>query len=497
MADGIEPILLEYQQKWVKDSSILKLMEKARRVGVTYATGYERVRAHSQKGRTLDSWISSRDEPTAQIFIRECGKFLRVLKAGADDLGLQIIGEKGEKAHVLEFANATRVNSVASNADVFAGKGGDVLLDEFALRKDPEAVHGIAGPTIDWGGALAIVSTHRGSANYFNRLIGKIRDGSQRGWSLHTVTLENALEQGLLYKLQRHYREGDPRLDYDEGDYFNWQRERSASEEIFKQEYCCVPGDDAAAFLDYGLISGCMYAPAQIGEWRIVRVEKGTVTGTRGGLAIVQPRDVAELRLSGDAHVGIDIGRDHDFTVIELSETIGGVEFVRLVVELQNTTFAQQEEWLYAILSHPAVRRACGDQTGIGRQMIERAQQRFGKYKVEGVTFTPATKEEMAYPVRASFEDRSVRVPDDKFYEADLRNVKKETLAGNVRFSADRGKNGHSDRFWSRALCRLAGKRRASDMSASTSNTTNSGGLRSDFGGRGERLISGGRAGGL
>jgi hypothetical protein len=36
--------------------------------------------------------------------------------------------------------------------------------------------------------------------------------------------------------------------------------------------------------------------------------------------------------------------------------------------------------------------------------------------------------------------------------------VKKEMVAGNIRFAADRGKNGHADRFWARALAQLAGK---------------------------------------
>jgi phage FluMu gp28-like protein len=68
-------------------------------------------------------------------------------------------------------------------------------------------------------------------------------------------------------------------------------------------------------------------------------------------------------------------------------------------------------------------------------------------------------KEELAYPVRAAFEDRSLRIPSDPFIRSDLRAVKKETTsAGNIRFTADRGKNGHADRFWAKALATHAGK---------------------------------------
>jgi phage FluMu gp28-like protein len=107
----------------------------------------------------------------------------------------------------------------------------------------------------------------------------------------------------------------------------------------------------------------------------------------------------------------------------------------------------------------PRFRRGCFDRSGIGRQFAERAQERFGLQKIEGIDFTPATKEELAYPIRAAFEDRTTRVPDDRFVIADHRAIKKEQTAGdNVRFSADRGKNGHADRFWAHALCRHASK---------------------------------------
>ena len=105
------------------------------------------------------------------------------------------------------------------------------------------------------------------------------------------------------------------------------------------------------------------------------------------------------------------------------------------------------------------MRRCCIDATGIGTQFAERAGQRFGAYRVEGVKFTGPVKEELAYPLRAAFEDANIRIPFDKNLRADLRSIKKLTTAsGNVRFDADRGPNGHADRFWALALAIHAGK---------------------------------------
>ena len=105
------------------------------------------------------------------------------------------------------------------------------------------------------------------------------------------------------------------------------------------------------------------------------------------------------------------------------------------------------------------MRRCCIDATGLGMQLAERAQDKFGKYRVEGIAFTGPVKEELAYPLKAAFEDGNIRIPMDKFIRADLRGIKKViTASGNVRFAADRGTNGHSDRFWSLALALHAGK---------------------------------------
>jgi phage FluMu gp28-like protein len=135
------------------------------------------------------------------------------------------------------------------------------------------------------------------------------------------------------------------------------------------------------------------------------------------------------------------------------------VALTRRVITMQRETFEAQEATLYPLLALPQLRRCCIDNTGLGRQFAERAQSKFGKYRVEPVNFSAQVKEELAYPVRAAFEDRSVRIPASPEIRADLRAIQKETTtAGNIRFTADRGANGHADRFWALALALHASK---------------------------------------
>lgn len=98
-------------------------------------------------------------------------------------------------------------------------------------------------------------------------------------------------------------------------------------------------------------------------------------------------------------------------------------------------------------------RRSCLDATGLGIGWNDDAQRKFGQYRVEGVTFTPAVKEALAYPVRSRMEERRLRIPFRKEIRADLRSVTKQvSAAGNIRFTAERTKDGHADRFWALAL---------------------------------------------
>jgi phage FluMu gp28-like protein len=430
---------LRFQSEFIKDTSRLILMEKSRQIGISWSSAYKIVRDKSREDAQLDAWISSRDDLQARLFKEDCNHFAGILDKAARDLGSEIIDpEKKISAYVLALSTGLRINSMSSNPDAQAGKRGTRVLDEFGLHGDPRKLYSIAYPGITWGGQLIIVSTHRGSHNFFNQLVREIKDGGNpKGFSLHTVTLQTALEQGFLAKLKAKLPKEDERQAMDEAAYFDFIRAGCADEESFLQEYMCVPADDDSAFLSYDMIASCEYEATE--RWE---------------------RTMEELRqCANPLYLGGDIGRVNDLTVFWVIEKISDLAFTRKIVISQNETFDSQEAKLYELLDLPAVKRACIDNTGIGRQFVERAQQRFGKYKVEAVNFTGQVKEELAFPVRAAFEDRSVRIPADKFIRSDLRAIKKETTAsGNIRFTADRGKNGHADRFWGLALALHAGK---------------------------------------
>ena len=157
----------------------------------------------------------------------------------------------------------------------------------------------------------------------------------------------------------------------------------------------------------------------------------------------------------------MDVARKNNLCVIYLVEKLGDVMWDRLRIELHNKTFSEIEFELYRLLALPQLKRACIDSTGIGMQLAERARQRFG-WKVEPVHFTPAVKEELAFGLRAAFEDRKIRLVRDDKLRADLRGLRKEvTPSGNIRFVGE-SDDSHCDRTWAMALSHHAARRRFS-----------------------------------
>ncbi len=443
---------LPYQAKWIQDPSRLRICEKGRQIGMSYADSYDSVmKAATTDGK--DVWVTSRDEIQARQYIVYCKRWANVAKFAAEDLGMQAVLSDDGKAtqmQVLRFASGFNIYALSSNPDALAGKTGHVKIDEFALHKLQREIYAVAKPVIQWGGTLSVLSTHRGVATVFNQRIIDIKEhGNPMGWSLHTIPIQRAVEDGIVEKIDE-ATGGKLTAEY-KASGSTWtlrewwlakQRAECIDEEQWQQEYCCVPADEATAFISYDMITGCEESVSPL-------------------------RDLEYLQTCGNPlYLGVDVARKTDLCVLDVGEKIGDVMWDRLRIELQNKKFAEIREELYRLLRLPSLRRACIDATGLGMQLAEEAKDQFG-FKVEPVTFTAQVKQDLAFPLRAAFEDKKLRIPSDEKLRADLRGIKKETTSsGNIRFAGE-SNDSHCDRFWAKALRQHAASVSKSNFSAS------------------------------
>ena len=424
------PFFLPYQVRWIRDDARIKIMEKSRQIGLSWSTAYRALRNAAIRPRT-HIWICSRDLQQAQLFLNDCKAFASVLNQAYRE---KLLGKQAEQRTILRLNNGSTLTLISSNINAQAGKRGSRILDEFALHEDPEALYNVAYPGITWGGQLEIISTHRGAHNFFNRLIEEARNGNPKNISLHRVTLSDALEQGFLQKLKAKLPPDDPRQEMDESTYYNFIKNSCATEKAFLQEYMCQPMEDASTLLSYEALERCFYGQNEDGQqWS-----------------------------DGTALMGVDLARTQDLSAFVLVEKKCDTFFLRRMQCLKNARFDEQEALFEKLFRNFNVQRVCVDQTGIGRQFLERAQARFGN-AVEGIQFTQSTKEALAYNLKTHLEQRTLRLPCDEKLIADLLAVR---ISEDMRLTAQHGTDGHADRFWALALALHAGHKAASASTA-------------------------------
>lgn len=423
LSSKMNKYFLPYQQRWLNDNSPVKIWQKSRRIGATYVQSYEDVRDCVAK-KVPSVWFSSADESAAKEYIAYCEQWTKLFNIAAKPLGNIVIdSEKDIKALVIEFANGTKIHALSSNPKGFRSKGGKVILDEFAHHDHQDELWKAARPCVTWGFPLRILSTHNGQQCRYYKFVEQVEKG-KLNWSLHTTPIQLAVDEGLVDKiLQKTATEEEKET------WLNEQMANCFDEYTWRQEYCCEAIDEASAFLPYDLISTCETSN------------------------ILKPiQDIV-----GDLYIGMDIGRKKDLTIIWALEVFERNKYTRLVKTLEKTPFHIQEDVLHNILKHKKLRRCCIDATGLGMQLAESAQRKFGQYRVEDINFTNKVKEELAYNLRTNFEDKTVYIPPDHDIREDLHSVRRVTTAsGNIRFDADSSDNGHADRFWALALALYA-----------------------------------------
>jgi phage FluMu gp28-like protein len=466
---------LPYQRAWLNDASPLRIMQKSRQIGGSLVDAYDSVRKAACVEDAMDVWVSSRDETQARLYVEDCVKWGKIIHSRSYPR-IVFTNLSELRAYVLQFANGRRIHCVSSNPNALAGKRGHVKLDEFALHQDQRMLYRVAKPLTQWGGTLSIISTHRGSQTLFNNLIRDITErGNPMGWSLHTVPLQKAVDQGLVEKINAKSGSNDSREAF-----IARLHAQCIDEEQWLQEYCCTPADESTTFITFDMLTSCEQPDLQllsIEELQNHLANASVSPIENQNSKFENPSNLHSSPLNYNPStpipflspksilfLGLDVARKHDLCVFDVGEKIGDVVWDRLRIEMRGCRFAEIEETLFRLLRMPQLKRACIDATGLGAQLAERAVERF-EWKVEPITFTASMKEELAFGLRGDFEERRLRIVRDDRLVADLRGIKKEVSAsGNIRFLGESG-DSHCDRFWAKAL-RQHGARSAVELRA-------------------------------
>jgi len=419
--------LFGYQLAWLLDFNRLKIICKARQIGITFTETLSIVQRLMVKRQRW--YYLSISEERAKEAIDYATNHLKVMGLAIGDYTI----EEGYIPHpyfkgikykqlTIVFPNGSRLIGLPANPVTARGCSGNVTLDEFGHHHDAAKIWEAVFPVTTWGYCLHVISTPNGNQgkycalwtnngahqpNDVNDLAKRTVDVIADGWSRHSVDIMEASSQGHPVDIEK-------------------CRALAGNSETFAQEYMCQFLDEAFSWLPYSLLDRRTHAEC----------------------SIVFDHTQAP---AGPLYLGGDIGRKRDLTVFWINEVRNHVAHTRGVIALKNTPLPVQQRQLGDLI--PLCRRAGLDRTGIGTEMTERMQKRFGKLRVEGYNFTGDTPAQIATKLKNALEEDAFWIPDDPDVRKDLHAVRRTyTDLGKQRFEAPRTKDGHADRFWAAGL---------------------------------------------
>ena len=423
--------LLPYQTRWVSDGAGFKVIEKARRIGISWAEAYGAV-VHAGNRGGGNVYYQAYNLEMTRGFIEDCARWAKALEIGATRLGETLIadGPRSLRAYRIALASGREILAMTSAPRAFRSRGrpGDLaIVDEAAFVDDLGQVLKAAMAFRVWGGRAHVISTHNGEANPFAVLCGDLREGRRPG-SLHRVTLKEALAEGLFRRICEERAQ-----PWSAGAEAAWEAAlRTEYGTHAGEELDCIPAAGAGAWLGWDAIRACEHAAA------------GDPAAFAGGTATI----------------GVDVARRRDLWVAAVLERVGDVLWLRELVTRRAIPFSAQRALVGALAARYRPARIAVDQTGMGEAVVEQLQEDLGSATVDGVLMTGPRRLDAATALREAVEDRRLRLPADADLRRDLHAVRAEAgPTGAPRLMAERSAtDGHADRFWALALACAAAR---------------------------------------
>ena len=184
----------------------MKVCEKSRRVGISWCeAAHDALTAGTLPG--MNVWYLGYNREMALEFINDTAFWARHFGVAVGETEEVFIEDEGKDilAYRIRFATGFRVTALSSRPNNLRGKQGKVVIDEAAFHDNLSQLIKAAIALLMWGGRLAVISTHNGEENPFNELVNDIRAG-KKPYSLHTITLDDALQEGLFRRITQRKR---------------------------------------------------------------------------------------------------------------------------------------------------------------------------------------------------------------------------------------------------------------------------------------------------
>jgi len=423
-------VLLPYQKAWIADTAQLKIGEKSRRTGLTWAEAADAVltaSADKTAGGKDHFYVGSNKEMAVE-FIDACVMWAKAFNKAASQIEEGILKDEDKDilTFTIYFTSEFKIQALSSNPTNMRGRQGNVTIDEGAFHKRLAEVLKAALALTMWGANVRIISTHNGVENLFNELITDSRAG-KKDYSIHRITLDDACEQGLYKRICQ--VSGQTWSQAAEDQWKAGLLKNTATPEDAQEEYYCVPKQGGGAYINRLLIESRMFdatvirytGTADFNEWP-EHIRMPEIDDWCKEYLLPQ---LAKLPAEQWHAFGEDFARSGDLTVIAPITVEQNLKrTVPFIVELKNLPFKNQEQILFYIADRlPRLIGGKLDARGNGQYLAEQAKYKYGAQRIEEVMLSQSWYLSSMPKLKAAFEDDMIRIPRDADILSDLRAI--------------------------------------------------------------------------
>ncbi|MBS9780623.1 MAG: hypothetical protein KGV51_08355 [Moraxellaceae bacterium] len=433
-------VLLGYQKRWVDDKSQLKIAEKSRRTGLTWAEASDNALTASltKADGGCDVFYIGSNKEMAREYIDAVAMWSKMFNYACDDICEEVIKDEDKDilTFVIYFASGFKVKALSSNPKNLRGMQGTVVIDEAGFHERLAEVLKASLALTMWGAKVRIISTHNGVDNLFNELITDSRAGKKR-YSVHTITLDDACKDGLYKRICQVTKQtwSQEKEDKWKADLLN----DTASEEDALEEYYCVPKNGSGNWLTRAMIEKNMSKDTPIIS--LIKDDDFTLVKEPQRRAEIHDWCEEELKPILDKldpslkhYLGEDFARSSNLTSISVGAEQPNLDLdVQFIVELGKIPYEQQKQIVLYIIEHlPNFSGGAFDARGNGDFLAESVADEYGEWNEESQTglidkvmFSDKWYREHTAPFKSALEDGTFKkIPKNTDVLADLRSFR-------------------------------------------------------------------------
>lgn len=436
-------ILMQPQIDWLAIKASIKLAEKGRRTGITFATAYDKtlVAASTKEAGGRDVFYIGDTKEKGLEFIGYVAKFARIIAeaqiGGISEIEEFLFADQDEKGNTkyitsyrVRFSSGFKIVALSSRPANIRGLQGDVVIDEAAFHPDVQGVLDAATALLIWGGNITIISSHNGIDNPFNTLKNDIQAGRYGDdAAVFRVTFDDAVKAGL-YERVCLVNGWTPTPEGKEKWYKRIRSGYGTRRSAMLEELDAIPQSGSGVVLPSTWIERAMREerpvlrlalPANFIDLSPHECKSYIDDWIKENLEPLLKNLDPKLR-----HIlAQDFARHRDFSIIGVGAITSLLElYVPFIIELHKVPYREQEQIVKYIIDRlPRFSAAAFDATGNGEALAEEMRRSYGSTYIHEVKLSQSWYGSWTQQLINLFQDGYIDLPRDENIQQDLRQI--------------------------------------------------------------------------